>query len=66
MKKTDCDIIDINMGCPVTKIVKSLAGSALMKDVDHAVEMSRAVVQSVKTGYRKNADWLGYGSDYLS
>lgn len=47
-EKTDCDIIDINMGCPVTKIVKSFAGSALMKDVDHAVEMSRAVVQSVK------------------
>ncbi|MCB6585320.1 tRNA-dihydrouridine synthase, partial [Streptococcus gordonii] len=36
------------MGCPVTKIVKSFAGSALMKDVDHAVEMSKAVVQSVK------------------
>lgn len=46
--KTDCDIIDINMGCPVTKIVKSFAGSALMKDVDHAVEMTKAVVQSVK------------------
>lgn len=47
-EKTACDIIDINMGCPVTKIVKSFAGSALMKDVDHAVEMSKAVVQSVK------------------
>lgn len=46
--KTDCDIIDINMGCPVTKIVKSFAGSALMKDVDHAVAMSKAVVESVK------------------
>ncbi len=35
-EKTDCDIIDINMGCPVNKIIKSNAGSALMKDVDHA------------------------------
>lgn len=45
--KTDCDIIDINMGCPVTKIIKSQAGSALMKDVDHAVKMSKAVVEAV-------------------
>ena len=40
--KTDCDIIDINMGCPVTKIVKSQAGSALMKDVDHATKMTKS------------------------
>ena len=46
--KTDCDIIDINMGCPVNKIIKSQAGSALMKDVDHAVAMSKAVVEAVK------------------
>lgn len=45
---TDCDIIDINMGCPVTKIVKSFAGSALMKEVDHAVQMTKAVVDKVK------------------
>ena len=36
------DIFDINMGCPVTKIVKSQAGSALMKDVDHATKMTKA------------------------
>lgn len=47
-EKTDCDIIDINMGCPVNKIVKSNAGSALMKDIDHAVKMTKAVVESVK------------------
>lgn len=46
--KTDCDIIDINMGCPVTKIVKSNAGSALMKDIDHAINMTKAVVEEVK------------------
>lgn len=46
--QTDCDIIDINMGCPVHKIVKSDAGSALMKDIDHAVRMTEAVVQKVK------------------
>ena len=46
--KTDCDIIDINMGCPVTKIVKSFAGSALMKDIDHAIAMTKEVVAHVK------------------
>lgn len=46
--KTECDIIDINMGCPVTKIVKSQAGSALMKDIEHAVLMTKAVVEAVE------------------
>lgn len=45
--KTDCDIIDINMGCPVNKIVKSNAGSALLKEVDHAIALAKAVVESV-------------------
>lgn len=45
---TDCDIIDINMGCPVNKIIKSFAGSALMKDVEHAVKMTKAVVEAVE------------------
>lgn len=47
-EKTDCDIIDINMGCPVNKIIKSNAGSALMKDMDHAVKLTKAVVEAVK------------------
>lgn len=46
--QTNCDIIDINMGCPVTKIVKSNAGSALLKEPDHAVALAKAVVQAVK------------------
>lgn len=46
-QKSDCDIIDINMGCPVTKIVKSNAGSALLKDVDYAVGMVKAIVENV-------------------
>lgn len=46
--KTDCDIIDINMGCPVTKVIKSFAGSALMREVDHAVAMTKEVVNAVQ------------------
>lgn len=46
-ENTDCDIIDINMGCPVTKIIKSNSGSALMKDIDKAVSIAKAVVDAV-------------------
>ncbi|MFV0379647.1 MAG: tRNA dihydrouridine synthase DusB [Anaerorhabdus sp.] len=45
--ETNCDIIDINMGCPVTKIVKSNAGAALMKDIDYAIELVKDIVASV-------------------
>ena len=45
---TNCDIIDINMGCPVNKIVKSKGGSYLLKDQKHAIELVRAVVGAVK------------------
>ena len=30
LDKTDCDVIDINMGCPVPKVVNSGSGSAMM------------------------------------
>ncbi len=41
---TDCDIIDINMGCPVTKVLKAHAGSYLMQDEDLAMRIAKAVV----------------------
>ncbi len=41
------DIIDINMGCPVGKIVKSGDGSALMRDPDKAMKIIEAVRKSV-------------------
>lgn len=39
--------LDINMGCPVKKIVKSDAGSALMKNEKLAADIIQSVVQSV-------------------
>lgn len=40
------DIIDINMGCPVPKVVNTGAGSALMKDVSLAAEITEAAVKA--------------------
>jgi len=40
-------IIDINFGCPVKKIVKKYAGSALMQDEDLATAIMDAVVKAV-------------------
>lgn len=37
------DFIDINMGCPVKKVVNRMAGSALMKDVELACRITEAV-----------------------
>lgn len=41
-------LIDINMGCPVKKVVNSQAGSALMRDEDNAARIIEAVVKAVK------------------
>ncbi len=41
------DILDINMGCPVGKIVKSGDGSALMRDPELAARIVESVVKTV-------------------
>ena len=40
-------IIDINMGCPVKKVVKTYAGSALMKDISLATKIIKEVIDAV-------------------
>lgn len=45
--KTECDVIDINMGCPVQKIVKQGSGSALMKTPELAYQIVREVSRAV-------------------
>lgn len=58
----DYDIIDINMGCPMPKIVKEGMGSALLLEPKLASEVIKACVQSTKKpvtvkfriGYDKN------------
>ena len=38
------DIIDINMGCPARKVTSGYSGSALMRDLDHALTLIEATV----------------------
>jgi tRNA-dihydrouridine synthase B len=40
-------VIDINMGCPAKKVTAGYSGSALMKDLDHALTLIDAVVGAV-------------------
>lgn len=40
--------LDINMGCPVEKITRCGAGSALMCDIPHAVRLVQTVVEAVR------------------
>lgn len=47
LELSGADFLDINMGCPVGKIVKSGDGSALMKDPDRAAKIIEACVRSV-------------------
>jgi tRNA-dihydrouridine synthase B len=42
------DIVDINMGCPVKKIVNSGAGSALLKDFDRAAAVVEKILRRVR------------------
>src|SRR6478735_6785943 len=42
------DIIDINMGCPSKQVTTGAAGSALMRDVDHALTLIEATVSAVR------------------
>jgi nifR3 family TIM-barrel protein len=42
------DIVDINMGCPSKQVTNGAAGSALMRDVDHALTLIEATVSAVR------------------
>lgn len=43
------DFIDINFGCPVKKVAGKGAGAGLLRDVPKMLEITRAVVNAVKT-----------------
>ena len=42
-----CDVIDINFGCPVSKIAGRGAGSGMMREPDKMVAITKAIVEAV-------------------
>src|ERR1700712_3006661 len=45
---TQPDLLDINFGCPVKKVVCKGAGAGVLRDIDLMVRLTRAVVQSTR------------------
>jgi tRNA-dihydrouridine synthase B len=48
LESRGADIVDLNMGCPVPKITKTGAGSALMRDEKKAAEIFRAMRKALQ------------------
>jgi nifR3 family TIM-barrel protein len=42
------DVIDINMGCPAKQVTNGASGSALMRNLDHAVSLIDATIAAVR------------------
>ena len=42
------EVLDINYGCPVKKVVCKMAGAGILQDIDKMVRLTKAVVDSVK------------------
>ena len=70
MEQTTADCIDINCGCPVPKVVKTGAGSALTRDAERLFSVVKAVVSAVaecgKTVPVTVKIRSGWDSDHLS
>ena len=58
-------IVDINMGCPAKKVVSGYSGSALMRDLDHALTLIEAVVGAVDIPVTLKTR-LGWDDDLLN
>lgn len=48
LEKTNCEVIDINCGCPVPKIIKTGAGSALTRDPERLGKIVAAVKKAAE------------------
>jgi tRNA-dihydrouridine synthase B len=47
VESSGTDILDINLGCPVRKVLKTGSGAALMKDPEHVARLLKAVRRSI-------------------
>jgi nifR3 family TIM-barrel protein len=67
------DVIDINFGCPVKKVAGKGAGAGLLRDVPKMLDITKAVVNAVKTpvtcktrlGWDENSLWLEDGTPFI-
>ena len=48
VEKSDPDIIDINFGCPVKKVVSKGAGAGILKDIDKMQRLTKEIVKRTK------------------
>lgn len=62
-ERVNPDLIDINYGCPVRKVVAKGAGSGIMNDIPKMVKMTEAVVKAVKLPVTVKTR-LGYDEDH--
>lgn len=64
------DVIDINMGCPSRQVTGALSGSALMRDLDHAMTLIEATVAAttkpVTLKMRLGWDWNALNAPELA
>ena len=64
------DVIDINMGCPSRQVTGQLSGSALMRDLDHALGLIEATVgatsKPVTLKMRLGWDWSSLNAPELA
>ena len=59
------DIVDINMGCPSKLVTNVASGSALMRDLDHALTLIEATVAAVRVPVTLKMR-LGWDADSLN
>lgn len=64
-KETNCDFIDINMGCPVNKVIKTGAGSAMMLKEDETVKTVQEIIKNVSKPVTVKMR-LGYDKQHIN
>ncbi len=57
------DCIDLNIGCPVPKVVGHGSGSALLNDLDRMSEILQAMRETAKTAYTSAKIRIGFAED---
>lgn len=65
VETVDPDLLDINFGCPVKKVVTKGAGAGVLKDIDLMVRLTQAVVKSTSLPVTVKTR-LGWDNDHLN